>query len=116
MRRMEKVTGRSDDMLIIRGVNLFPSQIEELILKDARLAPHYQLEVDRAGSMDTLTVNVEARDPAADAAARDVMAKELAHHIKSMIGVSATVSIQDEGAVERSVGKAKRVVDRRPKG
>ncbi|MEQ8601995.1 MAG: phenylacetate--CoA ligase PaaK [Marivibrio sp.] len=112
MRRMEKVTGRTDDMLIIRGVNLFPSQVEELILKDPRLAPHYQLEVWRDGALDRLAVNVEARAQGEESA-REAAAKDLAHHIKSTIGVSAEVRVRAEGEVERSVGKAKRVVDRR---
>jgi len=103
MRRMEKITGRSDDMLIIRGVNVFPSQIEELILKTPGLAPHYLLEVTKIGPLDHLAVIVEG-DPSATA--------RLAHHIKSYIGVSAEVRI---GAVERSIGKARRVVDKRPK-
>jgi len=112
MRRMEKVTGRSDDMLIIRGVNVFPTQIEELILKDARLAPHYQLEIRRDGTLDTLTVKVEGA-PSADAAARTAGGADLTQQIKSYIGVTATVDVVDEGAVERSIGKAKRVVDLR---
>ena len=113
MRRMEKVTGRSDDMLIIRGVNLFPSQVEELILKDERLAPHYQLEVRREGSLDSLTIKVETAITDAGPAARKAMAHDLEHHIKSLIGVSTKVDIRDEGEVERSIGKAKRVVDLR---
>ncbi|WP_425404349.1 phenylacetate--CoA ligase PaaK [Hwanghaeella sp.] len=112
MRRMEKVTGRTDDMLIIRGVNVFPSQIEELILKDDRLAPHYQLEVHKEGPLDKLTVNVESRKPA-DEAAATAMSMDLAHHIKSLVGVSAAVQIKPAGAVERSMGKAKRVIDNR---
>jgi phenylacetate-CoA ligase len=104
MRRIEKITGRSDDMLIIRGVNVFPSQIEELILKLPGLAPHYVLEVSKHGPLDHLAVIVEG-----DAAA----CKTLEHDIKSRIGISAEVRL---GAVERSVGKAKRVVDKRPKG
>ncbi|HEV3009230.1 MAG TPA: phenylacetate--CoA ligase PaaK [Burkholderiales bacterium] len=103
MRRIEKITGRSDDMLIIRGVNVFPSQIEELILQQAGLAPHYVLEVSKDGHLDHLTVVVEG-DPHATAA--------LEHNIKSYIGISAQVRI---GAVERSIGKAKRVIDKRPK-
>jgi phenylacetate-CoA ligase len=103
MRRMEKITGRSDDMLIIRGVNVFPSQIEELILKLPELSPHYVLELSKDGPMDHLTVLVEGR---ADAAAT------LKHHIKSYIGISADVKI---GTIERSIGKAKRVIDKRPK-
>ncbi len=103
MRRMEKITGRSDDMLIIRGVNVFPSQIEELILRQPGLAPHYVLEITKQGPLDHLTVIVEG-----DAAG----CKGLQHHIKSIIGISAEVKI---GAVERSVGKAKRVIDKRPR-
>ncbi len=112
MRRMEKVTGRSDDMLIIRGVNIFPTQVEELILKDPRLAPHYQLEISRDGALDTLTVKVEGH-PTGDSSARAAAGKDLAHHIKSFIGVTAAVKVLEEGAVERSIGKAKRVVDLR---
>jgi phenylacetate-CoA ligase len=103
MRRMEKVTGRSDDMLIIRGVNVFPSQIEELVLQQPGLAPHYVLEVSKDGPLDHLTVVVEG-----DSAAT----KGLQHAIKSCIGISADVRI---GAVERSIGKAKRVIDKRPR-
>jgi len=103
MRRMEKITGRSDDMLIIRGVNVFPSQIEELILKTPGLAPHYVLEVTKSGPLDHLAVVVEGERAGAAA---------LAHHIKSYIGISAEVRI---GPVERSIGKAKRVIDKRPK-
>ena len=103
MRRIEKITGRSDDMLIIRGVNVFPSQIEELVLKQPGLAPHYVLEVSKDGPLDHLTVVVEG-----DAGAT----RALQHHIKSTIGISADVRI---GTVERSIGKAKRVIDKRPK-
>jgi phenylacetate-CoA ligase len=113
MRRMQKVTGRSDDMLIIRGVNVFPTQIEELILKDHRLAPHYQLEVRREGPLDSLTVGVEVREPNVEATARDAAARDLAHLIKATIGVSATVAVKGVGEIERSIGKAKRVVDLR---
>lgn len=103
MRRMERISGRSDDMLIIRGVNVFPSQIEELILKQPGLSPHYVLEVSKDGPLDHLTVIVEG-DSSATAGLR--------HSIKSYIGVSADVKI---GTIERSIGKAKRVIDRRPK-
>jgi phenylacetate-CoA ligase len=103
MRRMEKITGRSDDMLIIRGVNVFPSQIEELVLKQPGLAPHYVLELSKQGPLDHLTVVVEGDSSAT---------KDLQHSIKSYIGISAEVRI---GAVERSIGKAKRVIDKRPK-
>ena len=103
MRRMEKITGRSDDMLIIRGVNVFPSQIEELLMKQPGLSPHYVLELTKDGPLDHMTVIVEG-DPAA--------CPGLQQAIKSYIGVSADVKI---GAVERSIGKAKRVIDKRPK-
>jgi phenylacetate-CoA ligase len=103
MRRMEKITGRSDDMLIIRGVNVFPSQIEELILKQPGLSPHYVLELMKDGPLDHLTVVVEGSESATAA---------LQHSIKAYIGISADVRI---GSVERSIGKAKRVIDRRPK-
>src|ERR671918_1201017 len=115
MRRMEKITGRSDDMLIIRGVNLFPTQIEELILADPRLAPHYVLEVRRARRLDELKVVVEAKAAAADSAARAAAGQELARHIKSRIGVTAEIAVVEPGQVERSLGKAKRIIDLRPK-
>jgi phenylacetate-CoA ligase len=103
MRRMERISGRSDDMLIVRGVNVFPSQIEELILQQPGLSPHYVLELSKDGPLDHLTVVVEG-DEAGTAA--------LKHAIKSYIGITADVRI---GAVERSIGKAKRVIDKRPK-
>ncbi|HET7198347.1 MAG TPA: AMP-binding protein, partial [Burkholderiales bacterium] len=106
MRRIEKITGRSDDMLIIRGVNVFPSQIEELILKQPALTPHYVLEVSKHGPLDHLTVLVEGAAEGADA---------LRHSIKSSIGISADVKALGAGGIERSVGKAKRVIDRRPR-
>ncbi len=111
MRRMEKITGRSDDMLIIRGVNVFPTQIEELILQQKELAPHYVMEVTKDGPMDHLTVMVELAPGAADAAS----AAKLQHQIKSYIGVSADVKLVPISSIERSIGKAKRVVDKRPK-
>src|SRR5438874_3171854 len=114
MRRIEKITGRSDDMLIIRGVNVFPTQIEELILKSAVLSPHYQLEVARPKNLDELTILVE-RAPGAGAATGEAAGAQLAHKIKNMIGVSAEVRIVQSGSIERSIGKAKRVVDKRPK-
>lgn len=113
MRRMEKITGRSDDMLIIRGVNLFPTQIEELILEDEHLSPHYVLEVRRDGPLDTLKVIVEAKSTDADETERSTLGSTLEHHIKSRIGVSSTVVIVEPGQVERSGGKAKRIVDLR---
>lgn len=114
MRRIEKVTGRSDDMIILRGVNVFPSQIEELILKDVRLAPHYQLELNKDGALDTLTVNVEGAH-ASDFAQSEAAALDLMQAIKAYIGVTAAVDVLQEGAIERSIGKAKRVIDKRPR-
>ncbi len=111
MRRMEKITGRSDDMLIIRGVNVFPSQIEELILKQPELSPHYVLELGKQGPLDHLTVLTELQPGAAD---RDSAAR-LQHHIKSTIGVTVDVRIVPTSTIERSIGKAKRVIDKRPK-
>jgi phenylacetate-CoA ligase len=107
MRRMERITGRSDDMLIIRGVNLFPSQIEELILKRPELSPHYVMELSKQGPLDHLTVLVESEDHGA--------AGKLQHDIKSYIGVSTDVRVVAAGSIERSIGKAKRVIDKRPK-
>ena len=114
MRRMEKITGRSDDMMIVRGVNVFPTQIEELILKDERLAPHFVIELRREERLDEMTVKVESR-PGADDAVRAACNKDLAHLIKALIGVTATVDTTPPGAIERSLGKAKRIVDLRPK-
>jgi phenylacetate-CoA ligase len=115
MRRMEKVTGRSDDMIILRGVNVFPTQIEEQILKCRGLAPHFVLELGREGRLDTMSVLVEARPDAADAATRAAQAKEFVHHVKAVVGVSVRVNVVDPGSIDRSVGKAKRVLDMRPK-
>ncbi len=113
MRRMERITGRSDDMLIIRGVNLFPTQIEELILADQRLSPHYVLEVWRDGPLDALRVMVEAGNQAVDQAARTAACSALRRNIKARIGISSEVAVVDPGKVERSGGKAKRVLDLR---
>ena len=112
MRRMEKITGRSDDMLIIRGVNVFPTQIEEQILKVNSLAPHYQIEITCTGNLDEMTINVEL-SPDAVATAKQPAAAELQKHIKDLIGVSARVNVHEEGGVARSEGKAKRVIDKR---
>jgi phenylacetate-CoA ligase len=112
MRRIEKITGRSDDMMIIRGVNVFPTQIEELILQDAMLAPHYQVEITRPRSLDEMTVLVE-RAPAAGSADADSAGERLASRIKNLIGVTCSVRALPPGGIERSLGKAKRVVDKR---
>jgi phenylacetate-CoA ligase len=111
MRRMARITGRSDDMMIIRGVNVFPSQIEELILKLPALSPHYVLELSKHGPLDHLAVLVEPVAGADEAAAT----AKLLHDIKSSIGISAEVRIVPISTIERSIGKAKRVVDKRPK-
>ena len=113
LRRMEKVTGRSDDMMIVRGVNVFPTQIEEMILKCQGLAPHYQIELRRADRLDEMTVLVEARPDLPEGPGRDAQARELAHHIKSLVGISAEIRVTDSGQVERSAGKARRVIDLR---
>ncbi|WP_298964173.1 phenylacetate--CoA ligase PaaK [uncultured Roseibium sp.] len=114
MRRMEKVTGRSDDMIILRGVNVFPTQIEEQLLKCEGLSPHFQIELTKDNRLDVMTVHVEALPGAASSDQRRASAKELGHHIKSVIGVSALIDVTEPGKVERSAGKAKRVVDNRP--
>lgn len=113
MRRMEKITGRTDDMMILRGVNVFPSQIEELILKTENLSPYYQLELHREGNMDSLKVNVEIVHNDIDAAGRDKAGKALQIAIKTMIGVSTEIRIKSVNEVPRSQGKAQRVVDLR---
>jgi phenylacetate-CoA ligase len=112
MRRMEKITGRADDMLIIRGVNLFPSQIEELVLASPALAPHYQLQIERENNLDSLTVFVEAR--AGESAAKSA-GEELSRRIKELFALSAAVAVAPPGGVERSAGKARRVIDKRKK-
>jgi phenylacetate-CoA ligase len=114
MRRMAKITGRSDDMLIIRGVNVFPSQIEELMLRQQGLAPHYLLEVTRDAHLDALSVHVECTDTVAgDSGLRNRLTIELQRDIKDVIGISARVVVCVPGTLERSAGKAKRVVDKR---
>ncbi|CAN1525332.1 PaaK Coenzyme F390 synthetase [Burkholderiaceae bacterium] len=114
MRRLEKITGRSDDMMIVRGVNVFPTQIEELLLKQAVLSPHYQCVLSRRGALDELKVVIETRagvDPQGSAA--QAAAQQLQHDIKAYVGTSAEIELRAEGGVERSMGKAKRVVDTR---
>ncbi len=114
MRRMEKITGRTDDMLIIRGVNVFPSQVEEIILELDGLSPHYQIELSREQRLDVMTVKVEAERDTQDASTRDTAQRRLADGIKDRIGVTAAVVVTAPGSIERSSGKAHRVVDRRP--
>jgi phenylacetate-CoA ligase len=118
MRRMERITGRSDDMVIIRGVNVFPTQVEDLILKQPELTPHYLLEITRPGSLDELTVHVEMCAELARSGdeSRQAATKSLEQNIKGYLGVTTTVLLARPGGIERSVGKAKRVVDKRPKG
>lgn len=114
MRRMAKITGRSDDMLIVRGVNLFPSQVEEQILRDPALSGHYVIELSRTGALDDLLVRVEARTSLeSDAAGRSSAA--LARRLKGMCGLSAMIDVAAPGTIERSMGKARRVIDKRPK-
>ncbi|MGA2945508.1 MAG: phenylacetate--CoA ligase PaaK [Xanthobacteraceae bacterium] len=118
MRRIERVKGRSDDMLIIRGVNVFPSQIEAVLGQEPQLAPHYILEVSRPQSLDELDVLVEMRPELAGKLSADDIAalgKKADHLIKAYVGISTTVRVLEPGTIERSQGKAKRVMDRRPK-
>ena len=115
MRRMGKITGRSDDMMILRGVNVFPTQIEEQVLATGGLAAHFQLELYRAGRMDALRVRVEAMPDAADGASRAAAERMLSKRIKDVVGISTEILVGDPGSVARSEGKAVRVVDNRPK-
>jgi phenylacetate-CoA ligase len=115
MRRIEKITGRTDDMIILRGVNLFPTQIEELILRTPQLAPHFQCLLTRDGRLDAMTVKVERRHGVEPAAAQQA-GLELATLIKNTIGVSVAVDVIEPDGVERSVGKMRRIVDQRPHG
>jgi phenylacetate-CoA ligase len=111
-RRMQKVTGRSDDMMIVRGVNVFPSQIEEQILQVPGLTPHYLCVLTRPGSLDELTVQVEAHE-SVPTGERAALAEQLRRHVKSRVGVTTAVEVLDPQALERSLGKAKRISDRR---
>ena len=114
MRRMQKITGRTDDMIILRGVNLFPTQIEELIMGIPALSPHFQLHLTREGRMDQLAVHVEHRPgcPAPDAASAGA---ELTSRVKNTIGVTVTASVLPPESIERSLGKMRRIVDHRPR-
>lgn len=120
MRRMEKVTGRTDDMVILRGVNVFPTQVEELVLRVDGLAPHFQLVLRRDGRLDAMTVRCETRPEAAGGSAagggsavRSALAERLAHLVKQNVGISVDVEVCEPGAVERSQGKARRIIDER---
>lgn len=114
MRRMEKITGRCDDMMIVRGVNVFPTQIEELLLKQRALAPHYQIVLTKDGPLDVMTLNVEpSAEARGDTTALDAARSALSYDIKALIGISAFVNLLPVGGIERSVGKARRVVDKR---
>jgi phenylacetate-CoA ligase len=115
MRRIEKITGRTDDMIILRGVNLFPTQIEELILRVPQLSPHFQCLLTREGRLDALTVRVERRADADSATAHDA-GQTLATLVKNTIGVTVQVEVLDPDGVERSMGKMRRIVDHRPRG
>jgi len=113
MRRMEKITGRSDDMIILRGVNVFPTQIEEQLMATDGLAPHFQIELYREGRMDAMRVSVEADPNVTDADSRNAAGNALRDLIKTVVGVSTDVVVSEPGSVPRSQGKAVRVVDNR---
>lgn len=116
MRRMEKITGRSDDMIILRGVNVFPTQVEEQVMATGGLAPYFQIELYKAGRMDGMRINVEMVPSATGEASKAAAQRMLAKRIKDMIGVSCEIIIGDPGSVARSQGKAVRVVDNRGEG
>jgi phenylacetate-CoA ligase len=113
--RILRITGRNDDMLIIRGVNVYPSQIEAVLVGLPGIAPHYQLVVERRGSLDQVAVDVEAQ-PGVEASSFEAIAHRVAHHIKSLVGITAEVHVKKPGEIPRSQGKAVRVRDLRPKG
>jgi phenylacetate-CoA ligase len=116
MRRMEKITGRSDDMIILRGMNVFPSQIEEILLKTQSCSGHYQIELTRDGRMDEMTVHAEIREEAYGSVDPDACANMILRHIKDTVGITTRIKLHPPGGIERTVtGKAKRIVDRRPK-
>ena len=110
MRRIDRISGRTDDMIILRGVNVFPTQIEEIVLAQPGLSPHFQLELSRSGRMDEMTVKVEAEPGHVD---RDGAARAVAHEIKERVGVTATVQVVDHAGLERSAGKLRRIYDLR---
>ena len=113
MRRIEKITGRTDDMIILRGVNLFPAQIEELILAAPSLSPHFQCVLERTGALDSMTVLVERRAAATPEQGAEAGAL-LRRLVKNSIGVTVAVEVADPGTVERSAGKMRRTIDKRP--
>ena len=113
MRRMDKITGRSDDLIILRGVNVFPSQIEEHILKIDGISPHYQIELAKDGPLDSMTVRVEAAPGNEDDDRRAALAALLGENIKQNVGISAAIDVTPVGTVDRSAGKAVRIIDRR---
>ena len=115
MRRMEKVTGRSDDMIILRGVNVFPTQIEECLMAVAGLAPHFQIELSRPARMDQMRILCEVASDSIGAEDRTASVKALASRIKQTIGISVSIDVADVGGVPRSEGKAVRILDKRPK-
>jgi phenylacetate-CoA ligase len=110
---MEKVTGRTDDMIILRGVNLFPTQVEELLLQLPPLSPHFQCVLHRTGRLDELTVRVERRAEVAEPTAAEA-GQRLEELVKSRIGVTVAVEVVAPETIERSLGKMRRVVDSRP--
>ncbi len=112
MRRIEKITGRTDDMMIIRGVNIFPTQIEELILKEPQLTPHFQCHLDRIANLDTLLVRVERHESARPAAAI-AAADRVADHVKQRVGLTIDIEVAEPQTIERSVGKMRRIIDHR---
>lgn len=116
MRRMEKITGRSDDMIILRGVNVFPTQIEEQVMATGGLAPYFQIELYTSGRMDAMRVLVEASPDAANELSKTAAARMLTKHVKDMVGVSTEIVVGEPGSVARSQGKAVRVIDNRNKG
>jgi phenylacetate-CoA ligase len=115
MRRIEKITGRSDDMIILRGVNVFPSQVEEQVLRCELFSGHYQIVLTREDRLDRMAVHAEARPDASDPAALEREAQTLTRHVKEMLGVSMRVVVEPPGAIERSLGKGRRVIDKRPR-
>ena len=113
--RILRVTGRNDDMLIVRGVNVYPSQLEAVLIGRPRIAPHYQVVVERRGSLDHVTLDVEAQ-PGVAAHDFDRIAHDVTHHVKSLVGITVDVCVKGPGEIPRSQGKAVRVRDLRPKG